>query len=301
MARRAKPEEPTTTQPPRLGRYIVGEELGRGRMGTVYAAHDPLLGRRVALKVVERDLVEPLGHDDTGLRLQREAQVMARLAHPNVVPVFEVGATHRVVFIAMELVEGVPLSRWLEQTTRSWREVVSVYLQAGRGLAAAHDIGIVHRDFKPENVLVGRDHRARVLDFGLALPCPLHAPERAGELAAWSAPEDTGASDRVVYGTPAYMAPEQHMGLPCDVRADQFSFCVALYEGLYRERPFAGRTIFALADEVLAGHIRPAPTGARVPGWLRAILLRGMSTDPAARYGSIRELLGAIVFTASVM
>ena len=270
-------------------------------MGTVYAAHDPILDRQVALKVVERDLVELHGHDDAGLRLQREAQVMAKLAHPNVVPVFEVGATHKIVFVAMELVDGVPLGRWLQQTPRTWREVVAVYLQAGRGLAAAHDVGIVHRDFKPENVLVGRDHRVRVLDFGLAMPCPVSATPRLSGIFAGIDGADAGASDRVVFGTPAYMAPEQHTGEPCDVRADQFSFCVALYEGLYRERPFAGRTVFALADEVLAGNVRPAPAGARVPGWLRAILLRGLSVDPAARYGSMRELLAAIVFTASIM
>ncbi len=275
--------------------------LGRGRMGTVYCAHDPHLERQVALKVVERDLVELHGHDDTGLRLQREAQVMARLAHPNVVPVFEVGATHKIVFIAMELVDGVPLALWLQQTPRSWREVVAVYLQAGLGLAAAHDAGIVHRDFKPENVLVGRDNRVRVLDFGLAMPCPRTATPRVSGIFAAVGGGDPQGSDRVVYGTPAYMAPEQHMGQACDVRADLFSFCVALYEGLYRERPFAGRTVFALADEVLAGNVRPAPSGSRVPGWLRTLVLRGLSVDPSARPSSMRELLASIVFTASIM
>jgi len=291
-----------SSHPSQIGRYRVLSHIGSGRMGVVYAAYDPHLDRRVALKVVERDLVELANPDDTGIRLQREAQVMAKLAHPNVVPVFEVGATHQIVYIAMELVDGIALHEWVDQTPRSWRELVSVYLQAGRGLAAAHRGGIVHRDFKPENVLIGADHRVRVVDFGLARPCPRGEPQASlGNGAAPWTDEDTEGSNRVVYGTPAYMAPEQHMGQPADVRADQFAFCVALYEGLFRQRPFDGRTIYAIADNVLAGNLRPPPVGARVPGWLFPILARGMSVDPEARYSSMHELLAAIVFIASIM
>ncbi|MCB9566691.1 MAG: serine/threonine protein kinase [Myxococcales bacterium] len=294
---------PSETIPAHLGRYRVLSQIGRGRMGTVYAAHDPHLDRQVALKVVERDLIELGGSDDAGLRLQREAQVMARLAHPNVVPVFEVGATHALVYVAMELVQGHALGEWTQQTPRSWREIVGVYLQAGRGLAAAHQAGIVHRDFKPENILIGADNRVRVVDFGLARPCPRITPTPGTALAAFWREHDADAEDssRIVYGTPAYMAPEQHMGQAIDTRADQFAFCVALYEGLYRQRPFAGRTVYAIADNVLSGNVLPPPPGTRVPGWLHNILLRGMSVEPEARYPSMRELLGAIVFTASIM
>ncbi|MEZ4448514.1 MAG: serine/threonine-protein kinase [Nannocystaceae bacterium] len=293
------PRDPALPQ--RIGRYRVLSCIGSGRMGTVYAAFDPHLDRKVALKVVERDLIEYEGQGDAGLRLQREAKVMAKLAHPHVVPVFEVGATHAIVYIAMELIEGgLGIHEWITQTPRSWREVISVYLQAGRGLAAAHQAGIVHRDFKPENVLIGRDNRVRVLDFGLAKPCPLVTPAvMVSEVGEWE--PSTTDSNRVVFGTPAYMAPEQHLGRECDVRADQFSFCVALYEGLYRQRPFSGRTVFAIADQVLAGRIEPEPVGSRVPPWLRHILVRGLSVDPESRYGSMRELLAAIVFTASIM
>ncbi|MEZ4379950.1 MAG: serine/threonine-protein kinase [Nannocystaceae bacterium] len=290
------------SHPVNIGRYRVLSRIGSGRMGTVYAAYDPHLDRRVALKVVERDLIELSTPDDTGIRLQREAQVMAKLAHPNVVPVFEVGATHQIVYIAMELVEGVALGEWSSQTPRSWRELIGVYLQAGRGLAAAHSKGIVHRDFKPENVLIGRDNRVRVVDFGLARPCPrIGASPALGHGAAPWNDEDAEGSNRIVYGTPAYMAPEQHMGKTADIRADQFSFCVALYEGLYRRRPFEGRTVYAIADNVLAGNLLPPPTTTRVPGWIFQILARGMSVDAEARYPSMRELLAAIVFTASIM
>src|SRR5439155_5865060 len=233
-----------------LGRYVVERELGSGGMGLVYAAYDPELGRKVALKLVRPRASGKMGPSEGRARLLREAQAMAQLTHPNVVAIHDVGTFGDQVFIAMEYVEGRTLSEWLSATKRPWREIVSLFAQAGRGLAAAHAKNIVHRDFKSDNVWVGEDGRARVLDFGLA-----RAMRGAGEL-----PQSAGApaegkatrSPRVpllaaavtlpgtFLGTPPYMAPEQLKGESGDARADQFSFCVALYYALYGELPFAG-------------------------------------------------------------
>jgi serine/threonine protein kinase len=190
-----------------LSRYRVLEPVGAGAMGVVYAAYDPKLDRRVALKVLR-------GSGDAEAladRLMREAQAMARLSHPNVIAVHDVGTLGDRVFLAMEFVDGVTLAQWLRQEARSWREIRDVFLLAGRGLSAAHQAGLVHRDFKPENVLVGRDGRVRVTDFGLV--------RMSGE------PEE----GKETVGSPAYMAPEQMRGGAVDARADVFSFSVALY------------------------------------------------------------------------
>ncbi len=271
-------------------RYRLLAEIGRGSVGTVYAAHDPELDRQIALKLVPRASIRPdPGKSDTEApeQLVHEARVMARLSHPNIVPIYDVGTTSRDVYIAMELVDGLTLADWLEQTPRSWREVLNVYLQAGRGLAAAHAAGIVHRDFKPQNVLIGRDHRVRVLDFGLSRIGPAERRREGGE--------------DVVSGTPRYMAPEQLRSEPCDERADQFGFCVALYEALYRQRPFGGTTLFAIADQVLDGNVRPPPADTRVPRWIYQHVRRGLNVEPEDRHPNMRSLLASIVFTARVM
>jgi len=198
-------------------RYEVRTELGRGGMGTVYLAHDRTLGRDVALKL------HRAGHSVAGSgadRLQREAVAMAKLAHPNVVNVFEVAIVDDRMYVAMEYVRGTTLRGWLGTSKRSWREVVAMLAATGRGLAAAHAAGLVHRDFKPENVLVGDDGRPRVGDFGLA---------RADHAAVVVDPETLDTADTMtagLAGTPAYMAPEQLMGDPVDARSDQFAFCV---------------------------------------------------------------------------
>ncbi len=195
-----------------LGRYVVQEWLGEGGMGRVYAAHDPVLNRKVAVK-----LIHPWRTEDSAAareRLLAEAQALARVVHPNLVAAFDAAAHEDCVFLAMELVDGQTLRGWLSSAPRTAREVLDLFLQAGAGLAAAHRAGLIHRDFKPENVLVGVDGRARVADLGLAL-APFGAPA----------------------GTPAYMAPEQLEGGPLDARVDQFSFCVALHEALSQERP----------------------------------------------------------------
>ncbi|HEX8821716.1 MAG TPA: protein kinase, partial [Archangium sp.] len=235
-----------------VGRYLVLEKLAAGGMGVVYAAYDPELDRRVALKLL-RATALGLDAEEGRQHLLREAQAMARVSHPNVVPVYDVGTFDQQVFLAMELVEAQTLRQWMQAAPRTWRQVLALFLDAGQGLAAAHAAGVVHGDFKPENLLVGTDGRIRITDFGLA-----HTAT-PGEDAT-----------PVTGGTPAYMAPEQlASGARANARTDQFSFCVSLYEALYGERPFAGSSVRDLSAEVLAGRVLAAPTGTRVPPWLR--------------------------------
>ena len=248
----------------RLGRYEVLRFLGAGAMGEVYLARDASLKRDVAVKVLRGG-----GSGEAALhaRLMREAQAMARLSHPNVVAVYEVGDEGGQVFVAMEFIDGGTLSMWLHEKPRTWREVQSVMLAAGRGLAAAHAAGLVHRDFKPDNVLMGKDGRVLVTDFGLARPAAGKTDTFAqvgtmpGTRALGLALTQTGA----LVGTPAYMAPEQLGGERTDALTDQFSFCVAAYEGLYGERPFAGRVLAELIANVSEGNVRQAPARTTVP------------------------------------
>jgi tetratricopeptide (TPR) repeat protein/predicted Ser/Thr protein kinase len=292
-----------------VGRYRVLERVGAGGMGVVYAAFDPELERKVALKFLRHDLGGGEAQQQFEARLRREAQAMAKLAHPNVAAVHDVGHYGGRVFVAMEFIEGPTLGRWLAQGPRPMRQVLETFAAAGRGLAAAHAAGLVHRDVKPENVLVGDDGRVRVVDFGLVRA-------DAGAETAAGGDEPTGAGEPMgggesaggpalspalgltvagaIMGTPAYMAPEQHRGREADAKSDQFSFCVALYEALYGERPFAGRTLDELRAAVLAGRVRPAPRGARVPGWLRRVLGRGLSVAPEGRFASMAALLAAL-------
>ncbi|HEY4118796.1 MAG TPA: serine/threonine-protein kinase, partial [Byssovorax sp.] len=151
-----------------VGRYHVRELLGAGAMGVVYAAYDPELDRKVALKILRADASSGPHSAELRRRLTQEAKTMARLAHANVVRVYDTGAFEDQIFIAMELVHGTTLRRWMESTERPWRAVLEALVAAGRGLAAAHDAGVVHRDFKPDNVLVAKDGRVLVTDFGLA-------------------------------------------------------------------------------------------------------------------------------------
>ena len=263
-----------------VGRYLVLEPLGAGGMGVVYAAYDPQLDRRVALKLL-RHAALGLDAERGRTHLLREAQAMARISHPHVVPVYDVGTHGAQVFLAMEYVEAQTVRQWLRSASPSWRQARDAFVDAGRGLAAAHDAGLLHGDFKPENLLVGQDGRVRVTDFGLARPSTLVS---------------TGAGERAgAGGTPAYMAPEQLSGRgPVDARSDQFSFCAALYEALYGERPFAGTTLAALSAEVSAGRVRPPPPGTGVPTWLHRVVLRGLEVDPAARYPRLEALLAAL-------
>ena len=267
----------------KLGRYVIVDILGVGGMGVVYAARDPELDRDIAIKVLRSELVR--AQPDAAQRIAREAQAMARIAHPNVVNVFDVGTVEGQVFVAMERVHGKNLRAWFADGRHTVAEILEVFIAAGRGLIAAHDAGIVHRDFKPDNVLVGNDGRVRVTDFGLAF-------DRAspGERSVGGSETTT----RPIAGTPAYMAPEQHAGGNADPRTDQFSFAVSLYEALYGVRPFAGKTRDELADAVIRGRVGAAPLGTRVPHSLRAILVRALSVTPGDRYPTLGELLKAL-------
>jgi serine/threonine protein kinase/tetratricopeptide (TPR) repeat protein len=345
----------------RRGRYVLLGRLGSGGMGVVHVAYDPTLDRKVALKLLRPG---DGGSIDTAARgrLLREARALARLSHPNVVHVYEVGTLEdQQVYIAMEYIEGQTLRAWQKAARRPFRDVLARYRAAGRGLQAAHEAGLVHRDFKPDNVILGKDGRVVVLDFGLAV-----APEASvpGPEAA-TAPAETTTSDtptarlgpgakdgapataRVaetsetvddpapdarldrtdpglapaarpldrytvdVVGTRPYMAPEQHVGRPLDARTDQYSFCLALYEGLYGQRPFVEtRPLLEIdastdADEAdgtgarqswlvrqkFRRRVQPPPPDSDVPGWLRQVVLRGLSADPAERWPAMAELL----------
>ncbi len=273
-----------------MGRFVVLGALGSGGMGVVLCAFDPELDRKVAIKVLRSSGAGV----ETRVMLQREAQAMAKLAHPNAVTVYEVGRAGEHLFIAMELVDGATLRSWLAEEARDWRAVVSMFLGAGRGLQAAHDAGVVHRDFKPENVLIGRDGRPRVSDFGLAESGMQLDDLRSGGQGDPSTSLSIGSA---VVGTPRYMAPEQWTNGEVDARSDQFAFCVALWMALGGRPPFVGDTADELRDAVVAGKRREGAAGAArdVPAWLWTLLDRGLAVDPAQRWPSLGALLDAIV------
>jgi eukaryotic-like serine/threonine-protein kinase len=339
-----------------LGRFVLLGELGSGGMGHVYSAYDAHLDRKVAIKLLRTSMRG--GVADARARLLREAQAMARINHPNVIKVHEVGTHEDQVYVAMEFADAGTLRDWLARP-HSQHEIIDVIVQAGRGLAAAHAAGLVHRDFKPDNVLLSRDGSVRVTDFGLvslmahpdtvktapeaapgAAPAQspdagaaptdaaaAHAPIGAAALApldvlktldATAHPDAARPSARpgalpelgsssntplsrsltrtgALMGTPQYMAPEQFSGAATSARTDQFAFCVVLYAALYGAPPFPGTSFQELASSVLLGRVSPPPAGARVPGWLRRVLLRGLSADPAARYPSMDALLSELL------
>jgi tetratricopeptide (TPR) repeat protein len=263
---RREAERPRLARGDVVGRLIVTGEIGAGGMGVVYEAYDPALDRKVAVKLLR-------GAAGSDARLLREAQAMARVVHPNVVTVHEAGRFHDQVYIAMERVAGGTLREWLA-APRTWRETVAAFLQAGRGLAAAHDAGLVHRDFKPENVLVGDDGRVRVTDFGL-----VGAVEPSDPRDELATPPEAALEARLTeagarLGTPSYMAPELLRGEPASTASDQFAFCVALHEGLHGERPPGGRR--------------------RVPAWLQRAVQRGLRAEPEARWPSMHALLAEL-------
>ncbi|HET9620153.1 MAG TPA: serine/threonine-protein kinase, partial [Kofleriaceae bacterium] len=274
-----------------MGSFVLLERLGSGGMGVVFAAFDEKLERKVAIK-----LVAAHGNDDHGRqRLLREAQAQARLSHPNVVTIYEVNTLPEGgLFIAMELVKGQTLREWQSDDARPWADVVALYAAAGHGLAAAHRVGIVHRDFKPDNVLLGDDGRVRVADFGLAFaaegtPAPPVSSGGGATASGRKGPVLTAAG--AVVGTPGYMAPEQFAGGAVDARSDQFAFCAALYEALHRERPFADYAFAGLPSLADAPAPRRAEPDPAYPRWLWDVVMRGLAVDPAARFASMDDLL----------
>jgi tRNA A-37 threonylcarbamoyl transferase component Bud32 len=291
-----------------VGRYTVLERLGAGAMGVVYAAYDPELDRKVALKFL-RAQQQSADQSRREARMVREAKAIAKVSHPNVVSIFEVGIHEGQVFMAMEHLGGGTLRSWIAERKRPWREVVKMFIAVGEGLAGAHAEGLIHRDFKPDNVLIDKNGVPKVVDFGLVRltsaaldrsttgSIDIAATEEEDEAAslpvaqtALAALTRTGA----IAGTPAYMAPEQFLGKAIDGRTDQFAFCIALYEALYGERPFAGETVIAIADEVTSERIRAIPKNSDIPAWVRRCLNRGLRGDPAQRYPEIDELLAAL-------
>ena len=298
-----------------IGRFVVVGHLGAGGMGSVYAAFDPQLQRRVAIKMLRPDAHGTDGH----ARLLREAQAMARLAHPNVVTVHEVGAYGEDVFLAMEYVEGRTLKRWMAEE-HTWRERLAVLRAAGKGLAAAHRAGLIHRDFKPENVLIGDDGRVAVADFGIARAHGVHEP--SGEPQEPAPPERATATDDGIatsptgltaptssrtpspletpltrpgslLGTVGYMAPERAFDGRDDARSDQFSFAVTAYRVLYGRPPFPYSDVSTYLTALLSEPL-PSPAGSRVPAWVRAVVARGLARAPEDRFASMDDLLAAL-------
>ncbi len=315
-----------------VDRYTILERIGKGGMGEVYSAYDAKLDRRVALKLLlsRRQELES--------RLYREAQAMARLSHPNVVAVFDTGVVEGKLFIAMEFVQGTTLRGWVRASRRTVDETLKVFIEAGRGLSAAHKAGLVHRDFKPDNVLVSAEGAVKVTDFGLVraeaddearwLSEDSYAPVGAATGAATGVtltthdgPESGGreadravvssgavplarssgpleapiTEDGALMGTLGYMAPEQYMSEPVNAQTDQFSFCVALYDALYGQKPFAGKGVAELAAATLNGRVLEPPKGHAVPARIHRVLLRGLRPDKDDRYPSMDALLDDLV------
>jgi eukaryotic-like serine/threonine-protein kinase len=297
-----------------VGRYVIVDQLGAGGMGTVYVGYDTQLARRVAIKVLRPDAHS----SDAQARLLLEAQTLARLAHPNVLTVHDVGMFGDGVFVAMEYIVGQTLKAWLKER-HTWRESLAVLKGAGRGLEAAHAAGIVHRDFKPANVFLGNDGRVVVGDFGIArssdavadssvpspgsldpasarVPAPAHSPanpEAPPSSHSFPSPSVADTETGALLGTIGYMSPERAFDHRDDARSDQFSFCVTLYRALYGIPPFPYFDLASYLNSLLAPP-RPPPAGSRVPAWVQAIVRRGLSYEPSDRFASMTELLSAL-------
>ncbi|HEY0132806.1 MAG TPA: serine/threonine-protein kinase [Nannocystis sp.] len=307
----------TSAEPAAIGPFVVLRRLGEGAMGVVYAGYDVLLDRKVAIKLVRPQL---LGNPAIRERMVREAQAMARLSSAYVVQVFQVGEHEDSLYLAMEYIEGKTLTVWLETRTRPWQVVLRTLCDAGRGLAAAHEAGLVHRDFKPDNVLVDASGHPRVLDFGLVrtevegqytadeavstgpddappgstmMPMmPMTPAEVAGRSRGQWATQLTQHGGAI--GTPAYMSPEQHFARTVGPKSDQFSFAITLYEALYGVRPFPGETWEKISYQVQLGTIPPPPPRSRVPRRVFKVIARALATDPEQRWPSLDAMIATL-------
>lgn len=277
-----------------FGRYVIKAILGEGGMGIVYAAFDPTLNRRIAIKVLR--IASGAGDVDTHsarARMLREAQAMAMCGHPNLVQVFDVGTYADDVFIAMEFVEGTTLRDWLiNHDPTDWRTILAKYLDAARGLGAAHKRHLIHRDFKPENVMIDIEGHVRVMDFGLARHTGGDETQTSMETPAVLRRPLTQTG--MIMGTPAYMAPEQFLADATDERTDQFAFCIALFEALYGYRPFQGNTMKGLAKNVMKGEITLPPRKHPVDDHVLTALLAGLQTEPEDRHDNMDVLVDAL-------
>ena len=287
VQRGVQTREPGST----IAQYVIEEVLGSGGMGVVYAATDTQLGRKVAIKVLRSDTPRDV---TLASRLLREAQSMAKLSHPNVVTVYEIGTSERDIFICMEFVRGTTLKDWLT-TPRTPLEILKIFIEAGRGLQAAHRAHIIHRDFKPDNVLIDEEGRVRVTDFGLARSIEEKDTRAPSENRPTPRPRRITRTGELM-GTPAYMAPEQHRRIEIDERSDQFSFAVALFESLAGYHPFAvGNNVTELLNRMMRGDLVDPPRDARkLPRALRSVLIRAMSPAPEDRFPSMTELLAEL-------
>ena len=281
-----------------IDRYQILGLLGKGGMGAVYKAYDPELDRSIAIKILTVKPHEGETVSRPRARLMREAQALAKLSHPNVVSVFDVGTYEEGIYIAMEYVKGKTLRQWLKDNHPTQKEILNLLSKAGKGLHAAHTEGIVHRDFKPDNIIIGDQGRVKVLDFGLARAAGTDDPIIPHEQP--KSVEDSTSGEKLlskpltrvgaIIGTTVYMAPEHFLFEELDEKTDQFSFCVTLFEALYGKRPFLGTTSAELEKNITEGLIR-IPQGADVPQWIEVIIRKGLSISKDDRYVSLLELL----------
>lgn len=283
-----------------IDRYEVHELRGAGAMGVVYRGRDRRLGRDVAIKLLKTSEAGSAECGKLCSLLVREAQALARISHPNVIAIYDVGDFRGCVYVAMEYIDGETLTNWSARPERTWRSRLEALLAAGRGLAAAHEGRIVHRDFKPDNVLVARSGEVKVTDFGVArTPSDLEAPNDIG--CGCNAPDLSSCAidpDAIV-GTPQYMAPELLVGTPADTRSDQFAFAASAWEILYQALPFAGASLSEVLLARTRDELRTPPADGGVPPVVAELLGRAMRASPSSRFVSMKELLQRLAATAA--
>jgi hypothetical protein len=271
----APPDAPGAT----IGRYRVVRLVGSGGQGIVYEARDETLDRAVAIKLLHPALLDAAQRDSADARIAREARLLATVRHPNVLAIFDVGTWREQLYIVTEFIDGATLDAWIAQHALSWRQIVRCYQDAALGLRAAHQRGVIHRDLKPANILVDSSGRVVLTDFGLAT-----------EPATSADPQGSITRQGTILGTPAYMAPEQHLGAPADQRSDLFSLSASLYASLHDQRPFAGDTPHDIARRACAGELSPPPPN-DLPPALHDLIRRSLSPDPARRPADLDQWL----------